>query len=63
MYYVGFSYKEAYMLPLWERKWFIERLQTEIKRANGDSKATQAEARALQGKHRPQVPAKLRRFT
>lgn len=63
MYYVGFSYKEAYMLPLWERKWFIERLQTEIKRANGDSKAAHAEARALQGKHRAQVPANLRRFT
>ena len=63
MYYMGFSYKEAYLLPLWERKWFIDRLQKEIKRANGDSRQANAEARALMGKSRPEVPSKLRRFT
>jgi len=64
---MGFSYSEAYTLPLWERKWFIERIQKELKRSNGENSraahTNSAESRALMGRQRSQVPAKLRRFT
>jgi hypothetical protein len=70
MYYMGFSYIEAYNIPIWQRLWFLERLNKEIKRANeaqsGGSRAAHdnsADARAMQGRSRAQVPAKLRRFT
>ena len=70
MYYVGFSYKEAYGLPVWQRIWFIERTNTEFKRANdANSDASKAahtntpDQRAMQGRAREQVPANLRRFT
>lgn len=70
MYYMGFSYKECMNLPIWQRKWFIERINTEFKRAkeaNSDSSRAAhqntPDMRALQGMARPQVPSKLRRFT
>ena len=71
MYYMGFSYVEAYNIPVWQRRWFIERLNSEFEKARGEGKAAQsraahtntAESRALMGNHRQQVPAKLRRFT
>ena len=66
MYYMGFSYKECMNLPVWQRNWFIERFSKEMERAHGASKAAHAndaETRSLQGMHRQQVPAKLRRFT
>ena len=70
MYYMGFTYEECYRLPVWQRIWFLERLQKEIKAANdaqsGASRAAHAndpETRALMGRHRAQVPSKLRRFT
>ena len=72
MYYMGFTYKEAYNIPLWQRRWFIKRLNTEIKKSqdkDGNSAATRAahqnssEARDMMGRYRSQVPAKLRRFT
>ncbi len=70
MYYMGFSYVEGYNIPIWQRIWFIERLNKEIKQANeaqsGGSRAHHAnspDARAMQGRARSQVPAKLRRFT
>ncbi len=65
MYYMGFTYDEAYNLPVWQRIWFINRVNSEIKKAN-DSRAAQhndPQTRALKGKMRSQVPAKLRRFT
>ena len=70
MYYMGFTYSECYRLPVWQRQWFIERLNTEIKRSN-DKGANQSRAlhdnttdqRQLMGRGRDQVPAKLRRFT
>jgi len=61
---MGFSYTEAYMLPIWQRIWFITRVGKEIQ-SSGDSKAAHdnsPEARALTGKHRSHPPAKLRRF-
>ena len=70
MYYMGFTYVEGYNLPIWQRIWFIQRLNKEIKQANdresGASRAAHAnssDARALAGRHRTQVPSKLRRFT
>ena len=54
------------------RKWFIDRIQKEIKRSQeggGEPQPTRAmhqndaETRAMMGRMRSQVPAKLRRFT
>jgi len=66
MYYMGFSYGEAMSLPIWQRKWFVERMLEEIKNSGGQSRAPDsnaADTRAMTGKHRDQVPAKHRRFT
>lgn len=68
MYYVGFTYVEAYNVPIWTRHWFIRRLNDEIKRSNGNQSTRAAhqntpDARAMMGRYRSQVPANLRRFT
>jgi len=70
---MGFSYIESYNLPVWQRIWFIKRLQKEIKRSQDkDGQAQQPthaahqntpDARAMMGRYRHMVPAKLRRFT
>jgi hypothetical protein len=67
---MGFTYSEVYHLPIWQRVWFLERLNKELKQASEkDSSASRAlhqnspDMRAMQGRHREQVPAKLRRFT
>jgi hypothetical protein len=66
MYYMGFSYREAFDLPIWQRTWFINRINKEMKAAQGQSRAAHSnnpEARALMDRARAQVPSKLRRFT
>lgn len=72
MYYMGFGYRECYLLPVWQRIWFIKRINDEIKRtaeANDGNASSRAahhndpSVRAMQGRSRAQVPAKLRRFT
>ena len=66
MYYTGFSYRDAYILPVWKRIWFINRINEEIKRANGESRAATSntpDSRALQGRARNMVPSNQRRFT
>ncbi len=70
MYYMGFTYREAYMLPIWQRIWFINRISEEFKRANErQSQASRAahdntpDMRALQGNSRSHVPSRLSRFT
>ena len=30
MYHLGFSYRDAYLLPVWQRFWFINRLKKEF---------------------------------
>ena len=70
---MGFGYQECYDLPIWKRIWFIQRINKEIKETNknngGDGAATRAAhhndpaVRSMMGRHRAQVPAKLRRFT
>ena len=66
MYYMGFTYTESMYLPIYQRKWFIQRIQEEMQAANGQSKAAHANdptSRAMSGNSRQSVPAKLRRFT
>ena len=71
MYYTGFTYREAYLLPIWQRIWFIQRINKEFERANeknSDAHSRAAhhntpDARAMMGRSRAQVPANLRRFT
>ena len=65
---MGFTYIEAYNVPVWIRHWMIKRLNDEIKRANGKQSThaahqNTADARSMMGRHRSQVPANLRRFT
>jgi len=66
MYYMGFSYTESYDLPVWQRVWFIERINKEIKESQGQSRAADQntpDTRAMMNRARSQVPSKLRRFT
>ena len=70
MYYMGFTYVESYNIAIWQRLWFIERINKELKRSNeaqsGNSRAAHdnaPDARAMLGRARQQVPSKLRRFT
>ena len=70
MYYLGSTLSDVCDLPVWQVRWYTERLNTEIKRAN-DAGAPTSKAmhhntpdiRALQGRGRQQVPARLRRMT
>ena len=73
MYYMGFTYVEAYNIPVWQRVWFIQRLNQEFQKAaesNPDSPppskaahSNSAAHRQMMGRNRAQVPARLRRFT
>lgn len=67
MYYMGFTYLEAYNIPIWVRVWMIKRLNKELKQSGeaGSRAAHQnsPDARAMMNRHRSQVPSKLRRFT
>ena len=70
MYYGGFLWREVYNLPVSYKRWFIDRINRELKQTS-DSGNTQSRAlhqnppdvAALQGKMRSQVPSRLRRFT
>ena len=72
MYYMGFTYVECYNIPVWQRRWFIDRMNQEIKRTqdkDGNQQPTRAahhndpNTRAMMGRYRSMVPANLRRFT
>jgi len=66
MYYAGFSYTEAFKLPVVYKRWFIERITKELNDSRGGSRALQhnsPETRELQGMQRNQTPSRLRRFT
>jgi hypothetical protein len=62
---MGMSYIECRNIPIRYRTWFIDRIVKEIKNTGSSKSANDnsADARALMGKDRAQVPAKLRRFT
>ena len=69
-YYSGFTYVEAYNLPVAYKRWWIDRISKEIARANqGEappgSRASHhdnSEVNALLGKSRSTAPARNRRF-
>lgn len=44
VYHLGFTYEDAYKLPVWQRFWFIGRLKEEFKQAkeNNQSPASSA---------------------
>lgn len=63
---MGFSYEGVYNLPVWQRLWFIERINKEMKSSDGQSRAAHSntpDARAMMSRARTQVPANLRRFS
>jgi len=71
MYYGGFTYKEAYNIPVQYKKWFIDRIVKEMTKGNDGEGASQSraahqnspETRALMGMARTESPARLRRFS
>ena len=66
MYYMGFSYIEAFNIPIWQRIWFIQRINDEFKKSQNASKAAHQntpDERSMKNLSRSHVPAKLRRFT
>ena len=68
---MGFTYSEAYNIPIWQRRWFLTRTQKEINRTNNEDGGAGTRAahqnspdmRAWMERQRARVPAKLRRFT
>lgn len=70
MYYGGFTYKEAYNIPVSYKKWFILRLNKELSKGseNGSQQSRAVhqntpEVRSLLGNARSESPSRLRRFT
>jgi len=70
MYYCGFTYREAYALPVVYKRWFIDRISKELSKGQEEQKNTSRalhqntpDARAMMGAARAQVPSRLRRFT
>jgi hypothetical protein len=69
MYYGGFSYREAYNIPVIYKRWFVERIVKELGKGSEDgtnqSRAlhqNSPDVRAMQGHARTQSPSRLRRF-
>lgn len=61
---------ETRNLPVAYKSWFIERISKELKRTSDDDNVNSRalhhntpDVRAMQGRAREQVPARLRRFT
>lgn len=71
MYYGGFSFTEAWNLPVTWRRWFIERINAEFEKSKGEeggggsrgAHQNTPDVRQLQGMARAQTPSRLRRFT
>jgi hypothetical protein len=70
MYYMGFTYAEAYRLPIWQRRWFVDRLNKELERgsesntnASRAAHDNDATSRAMSGRSRGESPSRLRRFS
>lgn len=67
MHHLGFTYADAMQLPVSYKRWFIERIVKERNdsAANGQTssrtmQANDPDVRAMQGKQRHSVPARLR---
>ena len=65
MYYLGFTYADAFNLPIWKRKWFLDRVVKEISKTNTTKEsANNPLHKGLAGGHRQDhTPSRLRRFT
>ena len=73
MYYGGFTFTEAYNIPVAYKRWFVERIGKEMKGSSdkdgnntGNSRAPHhnpPDVAEMMGKSRSQVPSRLRRFT
>ena len=63
VYYMGMTYSEAYNMPIWKRRWYLDRVIQEIKKSNGNSKGNSQEERGLSNKLRPTGPQITKRFT
>jgi len=72
MYYGGFTFTEAWNIPITWRMWFIQRINAEFDKSRGEndeggmSRAAHQntpDVRQLQGMARAQSPSRLRRFT
>jgi hypothetical protein len=46
VYHLGFTYKDAYNLPVWQRFWFINRLKEEFKQAKENNHSPTSSARS-----------------
>jgi hypothetical protein len=74
MYYGGFTYREAFNLPVPYKRWFIERIVKELNKGRGEDDDPQPiapsralhenspEMRAMQNLTRTSSPSRLRRF-
>jgi len=74
-YYFGMDFRTYYNMPVRYRRWLIERIDKEIRKAAEANKAggsqipskgahhNSPDIRAMAGKQRAQVPSRLRRFT
>lgn len=67
MHHLGFTYADAISLPVTYKRWFIQRIVKErsesAETGQTSSRTMQANdphVRAMQGKHRTDVPARLR---
>jgi hypothetical protein len=70
MYYMGFTYVEARNLPIPYRHWFLERISKELEKSSEEGSTSSRalhtntpDIRAMQGRMRHAVPARLRRFS
>ncbi len=67
VYYMGFTYSDAYALPVYRRRWFIKRFIKEVSPKDKEPGPTRAahlqtpETRALNGAHRTFSPNRLNR--
>lgn len=70
IYYGGFTWGEIQKMPVFYKRWFIERINRELNKTS-ESGQTQSralhqnspETRSMQGRAREQSPSRLRRFT
>jgi len=69
MYYCGFTYTEAYKLPVYIRTWFVNRVTQELNRTNengdpvGTPKHLPPEQALLLGRNNPIAPSRNARHT
>lgn len=70
IYYCGFTFNEAWRLPVAYRRWYIDRVIRELKGKNSEDPPpnralhqNDPQTREMLGMARSQSPSRLRRFT